>query len=79
MWAIFLGVGDTSVSKTDKVPTLIFKKKGKQWTGYQTNKKISDGENYHFFSLTDTLGKNRNYPCLAEDSMMFQAEKLRQW
>lgn len=65
MPGIFVGVRavsvNTSVNKIDSVPTLILKR---EWTGYQTNNNIiSDGNNHHFFSLTKTLGKNRNYPC----------------
>lgn len=50
----FLGVGNilvnTSVNKTDKVPTLILKKEDRQWTGNQTNNKtISNGDNHHLF------------------------------
>ena len=48
---------------THKVPTLILKKEDKQWTDDQKNNKaISDGDNYHLFSLDDSLGKNRNCP-----------------
>lgn len=78
MLSIFIGVRavlvNTSVNKTDKVPTLTLKK---EWTGHRTNNNIiSDGHDHPFFSLTKTWGKNRNY-LWEDEETSFLGRKLK--